>query len=210
MKNTRNSNLELYRIIVMLLIVAHHYVVNSGVIQEVYADSLNVRSSFMLLIGMWGKIGINCFVMITGWFMCTSKITMRKFLRLILQVELYKFLFTGIFLITGYEQISLRVIRNLLPVTNVADGFTSCFILFFLLIPFLNKLLHNLSKAQHGWLVVLLLFVYSVLPSFHIANVKFNYVTWFSVLYILMAYLRFYGVPVSFLERRWGGAWFWA
>lgn len=26
----RNSNLELYRIIVMLLIVAHHYVVNSG------------------------------------------------------------------------------------------------------------------------------------------------------------------------------------
>lgn len=28
----RNSNLELYRIIVMLLIVAHHYVVNSGLI----------------------------------------------------------------------------------------------------------------------------------------------------------------------------------
>lgn len=27
----RNSNLELYRIIVMLLIVAHHYVVNSQV-----------------------------------------------------------------------------------------------------------------------------------------------------------------------------------
>lgn len=28
----RDSNLELYRIIVMLLIVAHHYVVNSGLI----------------------------------------------------------------------------------------------------------------------------------------------------------------------------------
>lgn len=26
----RDSNLELYRILVMLLIVAHHYVVNSG------------------------------------------------------------------------------------------------------------------------------------------------------------------------------------
>ena len=30
MKTVRNSNLELYRIIVMLAIVAHHYVVNSG------------------------------------------------------------------------------------------------------------------------------------------------------------------------------------
>ncbi len=31
----RDSNLELYRIIVMLLIVAHHYVVNSGLITQV-------------------------------------------------------------------------------------------------------------------------------------------------------------------------------
>lgn len=31
----RNSNLELYRIIVMLLIVAHHYVVNSGLMEEI-------------------------------------------------------------------------------------------------------------------------------------------------------------------------------
>lgn len=31
-KKVRDSNLELYRIIVMLLIVAHHYVVNSGLL----------------------------------------------------------------------------------------------------------------------------------------------------------------------------------
>lgn len=32
LKKERNSNLELYRIITMMLIVAHHYVVNSGLI----------------------------------------------------------------------------------------------------------------------------------------------------------------------------------
>lgn len=32
-KVVRNSNLELYRIIVMFLIVCHHYVVNSGLIE---------------------------------------------------------------------------------------------------------------------------------------------------------------------------------
>lgn len=31
-RKVRDSNLELYRIIVMLLIVAHHYVVNSGLL----------------------------------------------------------------------------------------------------------------------------------------------------------------------------------
>lgn len=43
----RNSNLELYRIIVMLLIVAHHYVVNSGMMEEMAKDPLSSRSLFL-------------------------------------------------------------------------------------------------------------------------------------------------------------------
>lgn len=54
----RNSNLELYRIIVMLLIVAHHYVVNSGMMEEMAKDPLSSRSIFYYIFGMWGKIGI--------------------------------------------------------------------------------------------------------------------------------------------------------
>lgn len=49
---TRDSNLELYRIIVMLLIVAHHYVVNSGLTAAdgpVYADPLSWRYAQALL-----------------------------------------------------------------------------------------------------------------------------------------------------------------
>lgn len=80
---TRNSNLELYRIIVMILIVAHHYVVNSGLMDELVKDPLSSKSLFFYLFGMWGKTGINCFVMITGYFMCKSHITIRKFLKLL-------------------------------------------------------------------------------------------------------------------------------
>ena len=44
----RNTNLELYRIIAMLLIVAHHYVVNSGVMPQMIADGFVPRSLFTL------------------------------------------------------------------------------------------------------------------------------------------------------------------
>ena len=64
----RKSNLELYRILVMLAIVAHHYVVNSGLMSLMDADPLNPKSVFLYLVGMWGKTGINCFVLITGNF----------------------------------------------------------------------------------------------------------------------------------------------
>lgn len=71
-KKPRNSNLELYRIIVMLLIIAHHYVVNSGLYEAIREAPMTASSSAMLLFGAWGKTGINCFVLITGYFMCKS------------------------------------------------------------------------------------------------------------------------------------------
>lgn len=33
-KLMRNSNIELYRIVLMLIIIAHHYVVNSGIMDS--------------------------------------------------------------------------------------------------------------------------------------------------------------------------------
>ena len=102
-KNTRNSNLELYRILLMLLIVAHHYVVNSGLIDVLECQPFNFKSIYFYIFGMWGKIGINCFLLITGYYMCTSHITLRKFLKLLLEIEFYNVAIYFVFLFTGYE-----------------------------------------------------------------------------------------------------------
>ena len=65
----RNSNLELYRIICMVMIVAYHYMANSGLAAEdgpVVNNPLSVNSMYLACFGAWGKVGINCFLMITG------------------------------------------------------------------------------------------------------------------------------------------------
>lgn len=85
----RESNLELFRILTMLLIVAHHYVVLSDLPREIMTDPLSLKSIYLYIFGAWGKIGINCFVLITGYFMCTSRITLRKFVKLVGEVEFY-------------------------------------------------------------------------------------------------------------------------
>lgn len=98
----RDSNLELYRIIVMFLIVSHHFVVNSGVLEKMYENPLSVNSIFLFLFGAWGKTGINCFMMITGYFMCKSKITLEKYVKLLCEVIFYNVVIAFIFAITGY------------------------------------------------------------------------------------------------------------
>lgn len=203
-KKQRDSNLELYRIIVMFLIVAHHYVVNSGLLDVIFEAPLTGVSATMLIFGAWGKTGINCFVLITGYFMCKSSFTWQKLLKLYLQITFYTVVIYGIFCITGRVAISPFILAsNLFPVKSVTGGFTSCFMVFFLFIPFLNIFLDKLDKRHHRYLVILLLSVYTLLPTFLI-SVSFNYVTWFIAIYFLASYIRFYGFGQNISHKMWG------
>lgn len=52
LKKERSSNIELFRIITMIIIVAYHYVVNSNLINIIEAKSyLNAQDIFILLFG---------------------------------------------------------------------------------------------------------------------------------------------------------------
>lgn len=207
-KEPRSSNLELYRIICMLMIVAHHYVANSGLNSSggpLLTFPTAANSLYLALFGAWGKTGINCFLMITGYFMCKSKITLRKFIKLLGQIYLYKLLLFPIFLIAGYETLSLtRIVKLLMPMWGFSNNFVGCFIGFWLTIPFLNVLVLNLTKRQHEWLLLLLLGMYTLLGSIPTFGVSFNYVTWFGVIYFIASYIRLYPHPIFERRRLWG------
>lgn len=207
-KKLRDSNLELFRIIVMLLIIAHHYVVNSGLTAAegpIFADPLSGSSIFLLLFGAWGKIGINCFVLITGYFMCKSHITMKKFCKLLLQVYFYRIVIYGIFILTGYETVSFSgLAKVILPITSISTNFTSCYLIFFLCIPFLNILVQNMKEKQHIALLLICAFTYIVLGTLPKFNVTMNYVSWFIVLYFISSYIRLYSKKIFENTSFWG------
>lgn len=190
----RESNLELFRIITMLLIIAHHYVVNSELMSAdgpIASAPASGRSLFLLLFGAWGKAGINCFLMITGYFMCKSQITPKKFAKLVGEWLFYRYSIHFIFIVSGCETLTLRsCIEIFVPITQIAQNFTSCFVIFWLFIPFLNKLITNITERQHCYLLMLLGFTYVFLGTLH--RVAMNYVTWFMVLYFIASYIRLY------------------
>lgn len=201
----RNSSVELFRIISMLIIIAHHYVVNSGLLEVINeSNHLEENDIFLLLFGWGGKTGINCFILVTGYYMCTSKITLKKYIKLLSERYFYAIVFFFIFLVTGYMTFSIKdFLKVLIPFFNISDGFVSCFLLFYLLIPFLNKLIRVLNEKEHAILLLILLFIYTILPSFMKATVTFNYVTWFCVLYFIASFLRLYSKKWMENTRLW-------
>lgn len=201
-KKARNSNLELLRIILMLLIISHHMVVNSGVTGCYDFTGSTANTIFYQLFGMWGKPAINAFVMISGYFMCTSRLTVKRYFKLWVQVKFYRVLIYAAFLITGYTAISAKglikvAFGNLISINN---GFTASFLAFYLFIPFYNILIKNLNRKQHGFLIGSLLLVFTVSATFFDNSNVFHFVGWYMTLYFVAAYIRLY--PAWWSESR--------
>jgi hypothetical protein len=168
-------------------------VVNSGVLDIAKEDPTSLRSIYYYVFGAWGKVGINCFILITGYFMCKSDITLQKFLKLLFEVLFYMVVVNAILIISGVEPLSVGAIwSDMQLMTDVSSCFTSCFIIFYLFIPFLNILIRNMTREQHLCLIILCLTVFTGVSSLMLGKVEMNYVVWFCVLYLISSYIRLY------------------
>ena len=163
----RDSNIELFRIFLMLMIISHHYVVNSGITDLFRYDDISTNTIFLELWGWGGKCGINCFILITGYFMCKQSFSWLKFLKLVLEVEFYSI---GIYLIlslggvTSFNFIELSKSVLILP-RDIGHGFTGSFIALYLLIPYINMCINQMTKRQHSVLLIILLIIFTLIPT---------------------------------------------
>lgn len=187
----RNSNIELLRIILMIMIIASHYVHNSGLLDLIYESPMSKQSLFLLIFGMWGKPCINSFILITGYFMCTANISIEKYFKLLLEVEVYNVVIYFIFVITGYQDFSLiGFLAVCFPIASISTNFVSCYLVFYLLIPFLNIVIKYIDYKKYVFLLGVLGFTYVFLGTLPKYDFQMNYISWFVALYFVGAFVR--------------------
>lgn len=177
----------------MLLIIAHHYTVNSGLTSLYDFSEITVNMLFLQFFGMFGKTVINCFSLITGFFMVKSEITVRKFLKTYFEVKFYYFLFYILFLATGYEIFSVKgLIKTIFSVVYEAgDLYTGTYVVFFLFIPVLNLLARKMSKKLYKYTLGILFLYFTVFATF-MKHETFDFIGWMMVMYLTGAYIRLY------------------
>ena len=105
----------------------------------------------------------------------------------------------------GYETFSVKsLLRPVLFYGADSGRFVSAFLMFYLFIPFLNILVNNLNKGKHLFLILVCMYVYTIRGSVQGFEIGMNYVIWFSVIYIIGAYLSMYyeELPDLFINPR--------
>ncbi|AVK61405.1 hypothetical protein C5Z25_06310 [Lactobacillus sp. CBA3605] len=200
---TRNSAFELLRIIAMYLIVLYHATF-WGPLNTI--TELSVNRGFTQLFAVGGKLGVNLFVMISGYFLIQSHVTPKKLIPMWKQVFTYSAGFFVLFLIINHGHFQfMALLRGLLPVIFNEYWFVTTYIMLYLLAPYLNQLIKSLSRVALLKLVALLTGLTSILPSIFQNQTAVSELGWFILLYVIAAYLRLYGIPTSLAsnQRSW-------
>ena len=188
-KTARSSNLELLRILCMLLIIGDHLTGQGGI-----ADYSTLPSSFAFcLIGCGSRIACSVFILIGGWFLCEQPYKTRRPLSLWLSLWLYTVPVTLLCKLAGMD-VSFGALRwAAFPASTRQLWFISDYLLLLLCVPLLNRVLRGLSRPAHRGSLAVLGAPLLIYPTVFGGDGVVSDTAWmFLYEYLLVAYLRRY------------------
>ena len=198
MKATRNTNIELLRILSMLMVETLHCLAKSGALYDL-TGPVNL---FFWWIEALCICSVDVFVLITGYYSVNTPFRAQRIWRVLLIVWSYSFLTSLItFISSGYSLNTNAVLRMMIPVLSKKYWFVNAWLALTVLSPFLNVLIRALSEKQFRFLLGFLLLAMVVRPSFLPRtwgqdSSMGTSVFFFIVLYFTAAWIRLYGKPL--------------
>ena len=121
----RNANIELLRIVSMVLIVLFHFSVHGT-----WPEGGPLASDTAVeMLSFGGKLGVNCFVLITGYFMVHGHLKVQSLLRVMLQTWFYSFAILAISAIAQPDLVTPERLREAVtPITSGEYWFITCYL----------------------------------------------------------------------------------
>lgn len=203
----RDSSIELLRIISMVMIVACHFATHGGFSFDM--KSLSIPRLWWSFIEMGGNLGVDIFVLISGYFLVTNNAHSFNFKRIFKfwsQVFVYSII---IFFIFGSMNISdfglISCIKAIFPITFDLWWFASTYFVLYLIHPFINMLLQKFDRKRYQTLIVTQLILWCIIPTFSTSNYQSNMLIWFVTLYCVAGYIRLFGLNPRFNAKTYLG-----
>lgn len=201
----RNLNLDLLRIVCMLMVVCLHACNHGGLLDSVQPGTANYFVSNIIF--AFCLLAVNCFVMLSGYFLCTSSFKLKKLVQVWGTAIFYSLAIYFVLVLAGLEQLSIKeVIKHCMVLTLNRYWFITAYLLMFMVFPFLNCAIKAMNKKTHLMCCCALLFIFSFLHNLvyisDFGGIEGGYsFLWFCILYIVAAYFRLY-VPERIKRQR--------
>ncbi len=204
-KKTRESGLELLKIICIVLIILHHYSVHGG--YKYTVNTLNKKLVIIQILSLYGKVACSIFALSTGYFMIKSKATLKENIKKALLINIEMFFYSAIILgIFYYKKIGkidkITVKKSLISIVW-GNWYIVGYTMLIVLVPYINKMIKALSKEQYKGIIILMLIIWCVIPTITDFKWKFSDIDFFIVMYVIGGYIRLYEVDKQKYPNKW-------
>lgn len=196
----RDANLDLLRILSMLLIIFLHTIDHTGVMEAAETAS-NAMYFYVRFTYAATQVCVNCYVMLSGYYLVKSTFSIRKLAKLWMEAVFYTLVFKFIFICMGRENLSVvTLVSCFFPILTGRYWFLTIYAGLYLVSPFLNLFISTMGKKVYTSLNICLFVLFSLWNSFHPAIAGMNSgggwgLAWFVVLYLCAAWFRLYYTP---------------
>lgn len=199
----RKSNMELLRIVSIFMIVIFHCAFKSGFSFE---PGFSVNKLIVKCFWMLGELGVNLFMLISGYFMINGRFKWKKLIRLLAEAQFYYWLTVFISWRVGFG--ALPTGRSLFlaffPVTVDRWWFLTVYILIYIFSPYLNILARAMDETTYRRFLLTALTLYCVIPTFFgfffnttESMLYYNRFIWLVIVYFTGAYIWIRGEEKS-------------
>lgn len=199
----RVASLDILKIVSIFFIVIHHYALWTkwNFPSGFSLDKLTVQT---MLIG--GKLGVNIFVMITGYFMIHSSVKLKSIVQIWLETTIISLIIYFFLVLNSHIKVNFEIltfIRRLFPIVFGQYWFVTSYCLLYLGIPFLNKLINSLSKRLLKYGIILGFLVLSIYPFiYYDKGLTFAFPIWFAFLYLIGASIKIFELELRKIPYR--------
>lgn len=191
--NKRNSNIEILRIISMFLIVLGHFAWQTKWSFSPNDSIVHVASVHSLWIG--GKLGVNIFVLISGYFLIKSNFKVKSFVSVWLTSYFYAWIIFILYSFFIVHDLSLKdLIKTIfMGSAGYLNWFVTAYLIMYVLHPFLNKLILSLKRRELLSLILLSVLIFSIFetifknPSIGTTG---DDAIWLIIVYFIGAFIR--------------------
>ena len=192
-QKTRSSNIELLRIIAMVMILGLHVnflAIGEPSTQDIISSPLQ---SFIRFFAEWTCIvGVNVFVLISGWFGINYK--PKGIVQFLFQSLFFSLIIFIPFAIAGKIEVNrLNIMSSFLLYKN-AYWFVWAYLILYIISPILNTFVENSNRIELKRLLILFFIIQTIVSTF--TNVGFYKAGYdplsFVGLYLLARYFKLY------------------
>ena len=199
----RQANFELLRIVAMMMIIILHYL-NKGNLVTAYTTDSSAVNYTAHLIQAFCIVSVNCYVLLSGYFLVESAWKPGRVVSLAAQILFYSVLIPIALVSVGalsFGELSVYDWLNfILPIETEHYWFATAYLIMYLFAPLLAAGVRAVEKRMLQIIIVVLLLYFSVWKSIVpvvIATDRQGYeFGWFLCLFLIAAYIRLYGCPL--------------